>query len=196
MLPRPNPLPPIRWRSPLNPCKVLDPPQIWSVVPVQGCARFAEILQNLSERQILWSLCSVVFRALTLKLPIQTSLSVAPNFPVSLSSAENCHKFPKTSTPQVPLHSWMQGGSRDAPGVQILSFSRSFRQKVWKNNRLAHALWELLPLRKIQGPQLLNIATHLELGYPKSRVPCSVYVPFLKTIDNEQSNFCQNFCYR
>ena len=75
------------------------------------------VLQNFSERQILWSLCSVVFHALTLKLPIQTSLSVAPKIPVSLSSAENCHKFRKTSTPQAAeqaksnraLHS--QGGT-------------------------------------------------------------------------------------
>ena len=35
----------------------------------KGCAR-AEFLQNFSERQILWSLCSVVFHALTLRLPI------------------------------------------------------------------------------------------------------------------------------
>ena len=60
-----------------------------------GCARFAEILQNFRELQIFWSLCSVVFRTLTLKLPIQTSLSVASKLPVSLSSAENCHKFKK-----------------------------------------------------------------------------------------------------
>ena len=66
----------------------------------QGCAHFAEFLQNISERQILWSFCSVVFRALTLKLPIQTSLYVVPKLPVSLSSAENCHKFRKRSTPQ------------------------------------------------------------------------------------------------
>ena len=46
-------------------------------------------LQNFSERQILWRMCLVVFLALTLKLPIQTSLSVAPTLPVSLSSAEN-----------------------------------------------------------------------------------------------------------
>ena len=63
----------------------------------QGCARFPENLQNFSERQILWSLCSVVFHVL---MPIQTSLSVAPKLPVSLSSAENCHKFRKTSTSQ------------------------------------------------------------------------------------------------
>ena len=63
------------------------------------CARFAEILQNYSECQILWSLCSVVFRALTLKFPIQTSLSVVPKLPVSLSSTENRRKLRETSTP-------------------------------------------------------------------------------------------------
>ena len=69
-------------------------------VIVQGCARFADFMQNFSKRQILWSLCLVVFRALTLKFPIQISLSVASKLPVSLISAENCHKFRKTSTPQ------------------------------------------------------------------------------------------------
>ena len=42
------------------------------------CARFPEFLQNFSERQILWRMCLVDFHASTLKLPIQTSLSVAP----------------------------------------------------------------------------------------------------------------------
>ena len=60
-----------------------------------GCARFLEIVQNFSECQILWSLCSVVFHALTLKLPIQTSLSVAPKLPVSLHSHEKLYKFQK-----------------------------------------------------------------------------------------------------
>ena len=41
----------------------------------RGCARFLEIMQNFREHQILWRLCSVVFHALTLKFPIQTSLS-------------------------------------------------------------------------------------------------------------------------
>ena len=45
--------------------------------------------------------CSVVFHALTLKLPIQTSLSVAPELPVSLRSGEKCQNFRKTSTLQV-----------------------------------------------------------------------------------------------
>ena len=62
------------------------------------CARFPEILQNFSECQILWSLCSVVFHALTLKLPIQTSLSVAPKLQVCVRSGEKCQKFWKTST--------------------------------------------------------------------------------------------------
>ena len=66
----------------------------------QECARFPEILQNISERQILWSLCSVVLHALTLKLPIKISLFVAPKLPVPLSLAENCNKFKKTSTPR------------------------------------------------------------------------------------------------
>ena len=64
-----------------------------------GCARFAEILQNLSERQILWSLCSVVFHALTLKLPIQTPLSVVPELPVVLSSHENVQILAKRAHP-------------------------------------------------------------------------------------------------
>ena len=63
---------------------------------------FLIFLQNFSERQILWSLCSVVFHALTLKLPIQTSLSVAPELPVSLSSHEKCEHFRKTSPPLGP----------------------------------------------------------------------------------------------
>ena len=61
-----------------------------------GVCSFAELLQNFSECQIL---CSVVFLTLILRLPIVTSLSVAPKLQVSFSSAENCHKFKKTSTP-------------------------------------------------------------------------------------------------
>ena len=56
--------------------------------------------QNFSGRQILWSLCSVVFHALTLKLPIQTSLSVAPELQVSLRSTGKSPNFRKTSTSQ------------------------------------------------------------------------------------------------
>ena len=41
----------------------------------------------------------VVSHALTLNLPIQPSLSVAPKLPVSLSSHEKCGKFWIMSTP-------------------------------------------------------------------------------------------------
>ena len=50
-----------------------------------GVFVFTEVLQNFSECQILWSLCSVVFHDFTLKLPIQTSLSVVLKLRVSLS---------------------------------------------------------------------------------------------------------------
>ena len=70
-----------------------------SMVSSQECTCFPEFFQNFSECQILWSLCLVVFLAFTLRLPIQTSLCVAPKFPVSLRSTENCQKFRKTSTP-------------------------------------------------------------------------------------------------
>ena len=66
-----------------------------------GCARFPEILKNFIERQILWNLCSVVFPALTLKLAIQTSLSVAPELQVCVRSREKCQNFSKTSTPLI-----------------------------------------------------------------------------------------------
>ena len=71
--------------------------------PPQGCARFAETLQNFSESQILLSLWSVVFCTLTLRLPIQTSLSVAPKLQVSLNSREKCPNFRKRVHPS-PLH--------------------------------------------------------------------------------------------
>ena len=61
----------------------------------QGCASFP-----FSESQILWSLCSVIFNPLTLKLPIQTSLSVAPKLPAFLRASEQSETFMKTSTPQ------------------------------------------------------------------------------------------------
>ena len=66
----------------------------------QECARFPEILQNFSERQILWRMCSVVFHALTLKLPVQTSLSVAPKLHACVLSGEKCQIFRKTSIAQ------------------------------------------------------------------------------------------------
>ena len=76
--------------------------ELWKIKNQQrGVLVFPKSLQNFSERQILWSLCSVVFHALALKLPIQTSFSVAPKLPVSLRSGEDCPRFRKTSTPRI-----------------------------------------------------------------------------------------------
>ena len=55
-----------------------------------GCARFPEFLQNFSKRQILWSLCLVVFHVFTLKLPIQISISMGPGV---CSFSPICAKF-------------------------------------------------------------------------------------------------------
>ena len=62
----------------------------------QGWARFPEILQNFSERQIFWSLCSVIFLALTFEI------SVAPELQVCLRSGENLRKT-STSLGQSPI---------------------------------------------------------------------------------------------
>ena len=53
-----------------------------------GCACFPEFLQKFNERQIFWSLCLVVFHALSLKLPIQTSRSMVSKLLVFLRSVE------------------------------------------------------------------------------------------------------------
>ena len=60
-------------------------------------------MQNVSEPQILWSLCSVDFHTFTLQLPIQTLHSVAPEIQVFVSSLENCQNFSKTSTPLINI---------------------------------------------------------------------------------------------
>ena len=75
------------------------------------CSIFADFLQNFSERQILWSLCSVAFHALALKFPIQTSLSVAPKLQVCVRSGEKCQNFRKTNTPpwRGGGHMWLRG---------------------------------------------------------------------------------------
>ena len=73
----------------------------------QGCARFPDFVKNFSERQILWSLCSVDFHTLTLQLPIQTPHSVAPELQVFVSSLKISAKR---------AHPWSQGGCL-VPGV-------------------------------------------------------------------------------
>ena len=50
------------------------------------CSGVCSFCCNFSERQILWSLCSVDFHTLTLQLPIQTPHSVAPELQVFVSS--------------------------------------------------------------------------------------------------------------
>ena len=55
-------------------------------------------LQNFSERQISWSLCLVVFHALTLKLVNQTLLSVAPKLQVYVRSGEKMSKNQENDT--------------------------------------------------------------------------------------------------
>ena len=72
----------------------------WISPIIQACARLPEILQNFGERRILWSLCSVVFRPLTLKVPTKTSLHVVPKIQVYVRAGEKCENFSKTSTPQ------------------------------------------------------------------------------------------------
>ena len=57
------------------------------------CARFPDFVKNFSERQILWSLCSVDFHTLTLQLPIQTPHFVAPELQVFVSLLENRQNF-------------------------------------------------------------------------------------------------------
>ena len=69
----------------------------------QGCARFPEFVQNFSECQILWSLCSVDFHTFTLHLPIQTLHFVLPELQVFVSSLKNCQNFSKTSLPLVEI---------------------------------------------------------------------------------------------
>ena len=68
-------------------CKTVD----W-----QGCARFPEIVQNFSERQILWSLCSVDLLALTLKFKLHFLWHLNSKF-----SVEKCENFRKSSIPSV-----------------------------------------------------------------------------------------------
>ena len=66
----------------------------------QECARFPGFVQNFSEGQILWSLCSVDFHTFTLQSLIQTPHSVALELQVLVSSHEKCQNFSKTSTPK------------------------------------------------------------------------------------------------
>ena len=96
-------------------------PLLFGVVLSQGCARFLDFMQNFSEHQVLWSLCSVDFHTLTLQLPIQTPHSVAPKLQVFVSSLQNCQNFRKTSTPL--------GNSGYGSGIKNSEFS-SYRMPL------------------------------------------------------------------
>ena len=71
---------------------------IW-IYHTWGMLIFLKFCKIFCERQILWILCSVVFHSLTLRLPIQNSISVAPKLQVCASSGKKCQNFSKTSTP-------------------------------------------------------------------------------------------------
>ena len=51
-----------------------------------GSSGVCSFCWNFTERQVLWSLCSVDFHTFTLQLPIQTPHSVAPELQVFVSS--------------------------------------------------------------------------------------------------------------
>ena len=99
---------------------------------LQAYARFPEIVQNFSERKILLSLCSIIFFAFALRLPIQTSLSVAPKLQVSLCSGGNCQKIRKTSTSQW----WGQAGADQT--LQWRTDWQIFRHFCWKSEVGCH----------------------------------------------------------
>ena len=87
--------------------------------------------------------------------------------------------------PSKAKHWWIQGALALPLGVQILSFSCSFRQKNLQNNRLAHPLWELAPPpRKILDPPLKRIVLCVcfELEQEKRWCPC--YTGFDVCTDN------------
>ena len=65
-----------------------------------GCARFPEILQNCVALQVFGRMCLIVFLAFTLKLPIQTLLSVVPTHSVfwrTTISTEQAHPWYSTA---------------------------------------------------------------------------------------------------
>ena len=62
---------------------------------IRGCAHFAKNLQNCEVHQVFGRESSMVFLDFTLKLPIQTLLSVAPTRSVFWP-----YNFSKTDTPR------------------------------------------------------------------------------------------------
>ena len=71
-----------------NRCKTA---KIHQIEP-RGVLVFLNFYKILVSDRFCESLCSVDFHALTLKLPIQTSFSVAPKLQVCVRSGEKCRK--------------------------------------------------------------------------------------------------------
>ena len=158
---------------------------------------------NCTERQILWSLCSVDFHTLTLQLPIQTLHSVAPELQVFVSSlkfsVKRAHpwwslKFCKIAG--TPAHPW--GVLVLLLSVQILvrldCFSHSITMEVWKpgvcsfcwNCTERQILWSLcsvdfhtltlkLPIQTLHSvaPELQVFVSSLKFSVKRAH-PCSV----------------------
>ena len=84
----------------------------------------------------------VVFHAFTLRLPIQTSLSVAPELQVSLRSGENCEIFRKMMNgPEIPFtnvytSSYIKGTAQYSVGTFA---SRLSSRAVGSTSRVAHS---------------------------------------------------------
>ena len=112
----------------------------FQLLGILGCACFPEIVQKFIERQILWSLCSVDFHAFALKLPIQTSISGAPELSVCLSSHEKCPDFRKTSANQKPTFC-----SNALLFDSIMPFFVGcVEDRVWSRMREKELLWILV----------------------------------------------------
>ena len=73
------------WRSKVELCKQSEQSAPGVQGPLKGPG-VCSFCWNFTERQILWSLCSVDFHTFTLQLPIQTLHSVAPELQVFVSS--------------------------------------------------------------------------------------------------------------
>ena len=177
----------------------------------QGCAHFPEFLQNFSERQILWRMCSVVFLALTLKLPIQTSPSVAPELPVSLRSGEKCPNFSKTSTlqglPTCDQYPWCHSsvtGHMEPPSAELKetgsldatesqAWISNLNVKAWKTTKhKLHKIWRSIKFCKISRKRTHPWQNCLSRN--KTRMLCGIDMINVK--GNEWRWGCNVYLYR
>ena len=94
---------------------------------------------NCTERQILWSLCSVDFHALTLQLPIQTPHSVAPELQVFVSSLKFSVRTinhyttePNVSGRYRKASSNLQSCLTDSSWIQLILLIKRIQDKILK----------------------------------------------------------------